>query len=454
MANFTFVHAADLHLGAPFRGLDAAASRTFARERGGLAGRGASFAVPAGLLTEAAFTALARLEELCLAEKAAFLLLSGDIYDDENGVLRARFALRDMFGRLAAAGVRVFVAHGNHDPLTGAPAPVSWPEGVTVFGPRVQTETVRRGGEVLALVHGVSHTGPREKNNLALQFGRAAPDLLTPAEGVFQIGVLHCCVGAAEGHAPYAPCSPADLARAGLDYWALGHVHQGRVLSEAPFAVYPGSLQGLHVNETGPHGCALVRVEGTRCRVRSVPLAPVVWHKLGLDLDAAERPCATVDDLEQAVLDALDDLARPDAAGAPGVEARLCRVILTGHTDLDRVLRRPGELETLLERLRGVLARTGADGPRIWLKDLVLRTNPARDFAGLTERDDLAGEVARTAARAVADEAALRELADAALADLYGHRRLKRVLAAPAGDGLRELAASARSLCCSLLESD
>ncbi len=457
MPSFTFIHAADLHLGAPFRGLDTAAAEALGPQK---AGR---------LLSEASYTALERLEKLCLAEKADFLLLAGDVYDDEDGVLRARFALRDMCERLAKAGVRVFIAHGNHDPLPEGPDLLPWPEGVTVFGPKVQSEPVKRNGETLALVHGISHTGPKEKNNLAKFFSRKSPDLLSPemTEGLFQIGLLHCCVGTVEGHAPYAPCSLTDLTGAGLDYWALGHVHQGRMLAAKPPVVYPGSLQGLHINESGPHGCVAVRVEDGVCRVREISLAPVQWHKLTLDLEGVEN----LDELEQAALEVLDEAARSVAGvganganDAAGEEAALffaptvlfCRLTLTGRTNLDKALRRPGELETVQARLRAAIAKNAADSsvPAVRLKDLVLRTAPALDFAALTKRDDLAGEVARLASQAETDAETLHALADGALDELYNHRRLKKVLTRPTDAELRDLAATARLMGCSLLESD
>ena len=450
MPRFTFIHAADLHLGAPFKGLDAAASGVF---------------LPAGkqgknLLAEAGFAALERLEKACLEQDADFLILSGDIYDDKDGVLRARFALRDTFLRLREAGVRVFIAHGNHDPLKEGPLPVAWPDNVTVFGAEVSCECVVKDGVPLALVQGVSHTSARETENLALRFTRFEPGK-TDAKGlftalpkemphdIFQIAVLHCAVGGAgEAHAPYAPCSLSDLTDAGFDYWALGHVHQGRVLSEAPYVVYPGSLQGLHINETGAHGCYVARVDGKTCALEQLPLAPVAWEKLPFALDDALE---TVDALEEALSEAVGEAAR--ASG--GTDALFCRLILEGATGLDAELRRPGSLETLLERLRKELASD--DGPvRAWVKDIRLATSPLRDFAALAGRDDLVGEVVRMAASMREDPARAEEVVARATAALYGTAKAGKALAGGEnGDGAlspADLADEARALLCSFLE--
>ena len=443
MPQFTFIHAADLHLGAPFKGLDAAAPSAFSSP-----GR------KANLLAEAGFTALERLEAACKEHDAAFLILAGDIYDDKDGVLRARFALRDMFLRLRDMGVRVFIAHGNHDPLRPGSLPVAWPENVTVFGKTVSSEHVVRDGLPLALVRGVSHETARETENLALHFALPAPeqesspslsDALSP--DLFQIAVLHCAVGGAgDNHAPYAPCSLSDLTETETDYWALGHVHQGKILCEAPFVVYPGSIQGLHINETGRHGCCVVRVDGKTCTVNTLPLAPVVWKKLPVAVEEAQE---TIDALEEKLVETLE----ASAMECIGADAVFCRIILEGATPLDAELRRPGGLETLLDRLRKEPALYN-DSVKVWVKDIRLATSPPINFALLAEREDLMGEVVRMATSMHATPVKAEEMAAHATAPLYGNSKVKKALtgADPAEFCPSVLANEAKSLLCSLLE--
>jgi hypothetical protein len=408
-------------------------------------------------MSEAAFTALRRLETLCLEEHAAFLILAGDVYNEEDGILRARLALRDMFLRLEKAGVEVFLAHGNHDPLeSGAPV-VRWPGNVTVFGPEVEERAVTRQGAALALVSGISHAQRGEKGNLALRFGQPQGSLLGP--GLFRVGVLHCAVGGnSDGHAPYAPCALADLGRGGFDYWALGHVHTPRVLAKAPWVAYPGSLQGLHVNESGPHGCFLVRVgrDGS-CVPQFRPLAPVQWEKAALDLgqDGPE----SLDELEESLLAKLEetrDAALEQAAeSGNSLKGIFCRLTLGGASALDKALRRPGALEDLADRLRRALAELSeSGGPGLWLKDLVLRTGAGAGRGESPPRQGLAGEVALQAALALEDPLVLEELAESSLQPLFGNARLRRILESPEAAETAELVAAARDLCCSLLEGE
>ena len=142
MDGIRYIHAADLHLDTPFQGLSHSASQ------------GAHLA---RLLQEATFKAMERLFRLCESDKPDFLILAGDVYNEENHSVKAQLKLCDGCRRLRDAGVRVFLAHGNHDPLSSRLAAVQWPDNVTIFGPDAESHTVEKDGQVVAVVHGISH---------------------------------------------------------------------------------------------------------------------------------------------------------------------------------------------------------------------------------------------------------------------------------------------------------
>ncbi len=263
-ASLRFLHAADLHLDAAFKGL--------------------SSSVPAGvgtILRDATFTAWSRLVDAACALRPDFVLLGGDIYNQEDGSLRAQLALRDGCVRLREANIPVFIVHGNHDPLPARASAVRLPENVTVFG-AAQPEAVKvyREGVPVAMVHGMSHATGRETRSLARLFRRAPADL-------FQVGLLHCTVDSIAASEQYAPASLKDFAASDFDYWALGHIHAPQVAGYAPRVVYPGSPQGLHSNEDGPHGCVLVDVAHGEISTRLLPLAPVRWAEVVVPLDGS-----------------------------------------------------------------------------------------------------------------------------------------------------------------------
>ena len=146
MDEIRYIHAADLHLDTPFRGL---------AQETGQGGR------LARLLHDATFIAFERLIGCCEREKPDFLVLSGDIYNQEDHSVKAQLALRDGCLRLQRLGIPGFIAHGNHDPLSSRLTSVEWPENVVIFGAEPETRPLLRDGETLALIHGISHARPR-----------------------------------------------------------------------------------------------------------------------------------------------------------------------------------------------------------------------------------------------------------------------------------------------------
>ena len=157
MPPIRFIHAADLHLDAAFSGLSRDIPADFAER-----------------LRTATFTAFRRLLDLCERESPDFLLLAGDVYNQEDASVSAQLALRDGFRRLESLSIPVFLVHGNHDPLASRLRSVRWPGNVTVFGELPDAVPVFRKGEgtPLAIIHGASHASGRETRNLAALFRR------------------------------------------------------------------------------------------------------------------------------------------------------------------------------------------------------------------------------------------------------------------------------------------
>ncbi len=420
--SFSFIHAADLHLGAPLAGLTRQAA-DLARE-----------------LERATYAALDNLVTLARKTRPAAVLLAGDVCNSESGSAKAMLSLRDACAALGDLGAIVFMVHGNHDPLTGRGL-ISWPGNVHVFGGEAVTcAPITQDTETLALVHGISHTRSEETGNLAGLFRRAPQD-------IFQIGLLHCQVGAASGHLPYAPCTIDDLSRAGMDYWALGHVHKRGQVCARPPVWYPGNIQGLHINEDGPKGCLLVTVRDNQvAAVDFHALAPVEWLNLDVSLDGAD----TLDAAEERIRVALQEVravgANAPGDSAPAITGYLVRLHLAGRTSLDAKLRGAWGAD-VLERLR-VWGRELS--PFIWIKDLRLSTAPDHDLKAMESRDDLLGEALRRLDAWQNDPEALPRLLDGPLDELYGPRAAQARVAGllpPTADDLREQLAEAARLC-------
>ncbi len=366
MPALRFAHLADLHLDSPLQGiapLDTAP--------------GVEAAV-----RDASLQAWDNAVDICLSEAVQFVLIAGDVYEQDEAGLRAQMRFLRGLERLAAAGIPTFVVHGNHDPQGGRwPAIRQWPAGVTVFGHgKVEVMPVHQDGHVVAVVHGMSYPERHVTDNLASRFHKseAHPD-------AYQIGLLHACVGEHPEHGRYAPCSLDDLRASALDYWALGHVHTRQVPSPAfPAVVYPGNLQARHPGEEGPRGFYIVESEpGSAPRLTFRPADEWRFATLRLDLGQVPQPPGSVDALVAQLASA--------AHAKRGERGLIVSAEISGTTPLHAELSRFGAAEELLHQLR----EDAQAMPSLWWDALRLHTRPNEDRAQRMQAGDFLADLLR-----------------------------------------------------------
>lgn len=337
-----FLHAADIHLDSPLAGLQARAAE-----------------LPEELrhCTRHAFAALV---DLAIAEDVAFVIIAGDLYDGDWKDFSTGLFFAAQMKRL---GRPCFLLRGNHDAHSVITKRLKLPENVREFSAR-RAETVIVA-ELGVALHGQSFPDREVPEDLSAGY----PD---PLPGLLNIGVLHSSADDPGEHATYAPCTPERLRDKGYDYWALGHIHQRRVLHEHPWIVFPGNLQGRHAKETGAKGCTLVTVEDGRiAAVEHRSLDVLRW--LALEVDATEAD-------ETDLLDRLSTAVRAAIASAEDRPV-LARLTIAGETALHASL--PDLLDELAAHCTGAAIEAGG---RLWIEKVQLRTRaPARLAADTLE---------------------------------------------------------------------
>ncbi len=348
---FRFVHTADIHLDSPLEGLEAYDG------------------APVDALRGATRRAFENLVRMAIDEAADFLLVAGDLYDgDWKDFSTGLFFSRQM-ARLKDAGIPVYLIAGNHDAASVLTRRLTLPDNVHVFSTR--TVESKKVPDLPVVIHGRGFPHRAVPENLV-------PEYPVPTPGSFNIGLLHTSLTGAPGHDTYAPCTLRDLTGKGYDYWALGHVHQPQVLSDDPWVVFPGNLQGRHVQESGVRGCQLVSVSDSLEVVASQhrPLDVVRWARVVVDLSAIES--------EGEALTLVGDALR-DAISAGDGRLMAVRVVLTGQTALHgRFKRDPARL-----RAECIAQAQIAGGDDIWIEEVRVRTTDVVDLAELVGRDDL-----------------------------------------------------------------
>ncbi len=359
MRPFKFVHCADLHLGTPFRGLSEL-SPDLGKE-----------------LSKSTYTAFDNIVQLAVTEKVDCVLIAGDVYDSEDRSLKAQLKFRDNLARLSEEGIHTYIAHGNHDPLSGWAAKLELPERVFVFpGDKVGSIPFQNGDETIAIFYGMSFPKREIHENLSLKF--------TPEkENVPHVGILHTNVGASTGHDSYAPCNTEDLVKSGMDYWALGHVHQGGILRPSkPAIVYSGCSQSRSPRETGAKGCYLITLEfGSDPVIKFVPTDVVRYVLLSLDIAALP----TLDQITDSIIRKCMDIS-----GESDERGLIVRLSLKGRTELHSQLKRPNSISAILENVREQLADKE---PFVWLESLHLETAGTYDLDSLKKGDDFIADI-------------------------------------------------------------
>ena len=351
-----FIHAADIHLDSSLHGLE--------RYEG----------APIEEIRSATRRAFDNLIELAIDEEVAFVLLAGDLYDGDWKDYNTGLYFMERMGRLREAGIRVFMVAGNHDAASQITRHLRLPDNVTMFATRAPEQIILDDLNVAIVGQGFATRAVTD--DLSQAYPQGDPQL-------FNIGLLHTCLDGKPGHEPYAPCTVDGLRSKGYQYWALGHVHKREELSQDPWIVFPGNIQGRHIRETGPKGCTLVTVDnGEVVEVEHRDLDVMRWSLCEVDVTDSE----TVEDIYEQVRGGLQMTL--DAAEGRPVAVRL---VLQGACPVHSRLH--ADREQWIQEYRGLA--TGLGGAGIWLEKVSIKTGPSVSADQVLARDDALGGLLR-----------------------------------------------------------
>ncbi len=274
------LHAADLHLDAPFAALSAEQARQRRAEQRLL---------------------LDKLADTANERGADLVLLSGDLLDSAQTYRETAQVLAEALGRIDAP---VAIAPGNHDhysPASLYAAPI-WPKNVAIF----RDSRVQKIDLPDCTLYGCAFTGPF-RDDSPLQ-GLRAEDNGKPAVMV--------CHGDVEGKGRYGSISREDIARSGLAYLALGHIHgySGLQKEGSTYWAYPGCPEGRGFDELGDKGALWVTIgDDNTVTAELLPLCRRRYEIIECDLTGKDPLAAVKETLSRG---STDDI---------------CRLILTGE---------------------------------------------------------------------------------------------------------------------------
>ena len=288
------IHCADIHLDSP---METNLSADKARER--------------KLEIRSTF---ARLVRTAAEEGVEAILIAGDLFDGTRVTKSTENYVLDLIA--SHPMIDFFYLSGNHDKGSTLFATAQLPENLHTFGST--WTTYRQGNIVIAgamIPDADTLTLDAENINILLLHGQERRSAGVVGEDIIHLG---------------------RFKNKNVDYAALGHIHEHRVLrlDARGTAVYSGCLEGRGFDECGTKGYVLLNIEGGRVSHRFVPFATRTLHTVECDITGFSSGL----DLEERMLASVADIPQRD----------MVKVLLTGIC--------PAEVMLDLTHLRGVLA--------------------------------------------------------------------------------------------------
>ena len=364
-----FLHTADLHLGSQLKTQHHQTTSTIE-------------ALDSGI-----YTAVERLFDTAIEENVDFMIIAGDLYDEDSRSVRANTFLEDQFDRLADHDIPAYVLYGNHDPVGSATTYVDLPDNVYEFNHEdAQVFEYSDGATLKARIWGQSYRDRHESRSMYSHF--------TPADGrVPNIGALH--TGLNPDGQRYVPVGRSDLEnKDNIHYWALGHIHDARIHENEQPIAYSGVPQGRQITELGPGGGYLVDLDSTGdYDIEFVPASPVVWRTI--EVDVGGEDIGSITDIKRRIEQTADDIStRTNLFNGTSVTVRdvdwkvdgyVCRWKLTGNGPIYETLTNDDKaIQELTDRLRDSLT---SRQPFIWTETVRDETGPP-----IPPIDDLKGD--------------------------------------------------------------
>ncbi|MGP4078162.1 metallophosphoesterase family protein [Halobacillus sp. K22] len=379
-----FIHTADLHLDSLFK---------------------SKSNVPKALLERlrmSTFEAFDRLIDAAVRFQVDFVLIVGDLFNEEMRSLKAQVHLRKGFERLAEHAIQVYMSYGNHDFLEGAHYPIEFPANVHIFTSQdVEAFTHNKKGETSANIYGFSYVEKKVKD-------RKVNEYIRQPGAPLHIAMLHGSLDTNTDHDVYAPFRLEELYSKQMDYWALGHIHKRQFLSEEPPIVYPGNIQGRSRKESGEKGCYVIDYDNGEWKKTFLPLQSFVYEAISFSCEHLDSP----QELEGVLNEAKTAVQRSDG----GV---MLEVELTSTSGQLKKWQAEGLLDNWVELLN---EDEGTEDLWVWIDRVRIEDEPLWDEEDLRKGQHFTGELLRE----------MDELDDGAienwLAPLFHHRKAARFL--------------------------
>lgn len=260
-----FLHIADVHLDSPFLGLSFLPSELF------------------GQIKNAIQLSFEKAVNFAIDNDVDLVLLAGDTFDSIHPTPQSKIFFANQIKRLVDRQIQVVMVLGNHDYSQIDDLLLNESPYFKIIGSNEQIEQVdfMTKSQYKYRVVGFSY----QHNHITEDIIAKYPPKSTL---IYTIGLAHAGMKQSSvDQNNYAPFTLNEVKDLNYDYFALGHIHLRQVLSQEPWIVYSGNLQGRHVNEKDAKGFYFGQVDeqSQNTQLQFIDVSPIVWQTVDLILD-------------------------------------------------------------------------------------------------------------------------------------------------------------------------
>ncbi|MCT7682442.1 MAG: DNA repair exonuclease [Lactobacillus iners] len=276
-----FLHIADVHLDSPFLGLSFLPSELFCQ------------------IKNAIQLSFEKAVNFAIDNDVDLVLLAGDTFDSIHPTPQSKIFFANQIKRLVDRQIQVVMVLGNHDYSQIDDLLLNESPYFKIIGSNEQIEQVdfMTKSQYKYRVVGFSY----QHNHITEDIIAKYPPKST---SIYTIGLAHAGMKQSSvDQNNYAPFTLNEVKDLNYDYFALGHIHLRQVLSQEPWIVYSGNLQGRHVNEKDVKGFYFGQVDeqSQNTQLQFIDVSPIVWQTVDLILDepfkSTTKLCAKIQNL-------------------------------------------------------------------------------------------------------------------------------------------------------------
>ncbi len=215
-------------------------------------------------------TTFLKIVEFAKEKQADLFLIAGDLFDSHK---ISDDVLNQVFEALADFSGTVFISPGNHDYYSENTfwEQIEMPANVKIFKRDEELVLENLGVRIF----GNAFEGPYRQTS--------ALSRIFPNDDLINIALLH---GDMTGGSSYCPIAENEIKNSGMDYVALGHIHQRSEVLKAgdTYYAYSGCPEGQGFDETGEKGVYFGTVEKGAAELKFIPLCSRQFARESIDI--------------------------------------------------------------------------------------------------------------------------------------------------------------------------